>query len=290
MGSRNLFGKQYEGGIISVVRNYWFLIAAVCLFTLPAIYSMAYGTWLRDQSIQTPFILASAFWLIARDAKGLTRSNPRVTTFLMILTPSLVAYVFSMVTGLIWLTWLATYTALIAVVYGYVGASPLQRLWFPLSYLIFVIPPPDVVTSPLTQSLKLWIASATLTSLSLSGFEVAGSGTMLYIDQYEVQLADACAGLNSLFSLLAIGSFYIYAAHRADWRYCALLALLIIPIAIGANMVRVAILLLLTHYFGDGVAQGPAHEIAGLTMFVAAFIAMIGVDALLTPFRRALRS
>src|SRR3546814_3578785 len=49
------------------------------------------------------------------------------------------------------------------------------------------------------------------------------SGVDIYIDQYELRMADACAGLNSLFSLVAIGMFYIYLRHRADWRYALVL-------------------------------------------------------------------
>jgi exosortase len=206
-----------------------------------------------------------------------------------LLLPSLIAYLFSRIVGMIWLQWLSAYIALVAVFYAYVGGAMIRQLWFPLLYLLFLVPPPYFLIASITDSRKLWLSTTAVDMLSGLGFDVARSGTTLYIDQYELLVADACAGINSLFSLLAIGCFYIYLLHRADWRYCAVLAILVLPIAMIANLVRVLALMLVTHYFGDAIAQGPFHKLAGVVMFLAALACFVIVDAVLAPVRRRLQ-
>src|SRR3546814_6571203 len=73
--------------------------------------------------------------------------------------------------------------------------------------------------------------------------------------------------MNSLIGLLSISLFYIYVLRGAGWRYSLLLASLIVPIAVLANMVRITLLVLLTYYFGDAVAQGFLHSTAGFLLF-----------------------
>jgi exosortase/archaeosortase family protein len=76
--------------------------------------------------------------------------------------------------------------------------------------------------------------------------------------------------------------------HNASWRYSLLLLFLLLPIAIAANVVRVIILVLLTYYAGNEVAQGYLHDFAGIVTFVSALLLIFGIDKLLSPIRRRL--
>jgi exosortase len=110
----------------------------------------------------------------------------------------------------------------------------------------------------------------------------------IQIAQYELLVAAACAGMNSIISLTAIGLFYVYVLHNANYRYAALLLLAILPAAVFANFVRVLILILVTYYFGDAAAQGFIHNFAGVTMFAVSLAAILAVDKLASPLRRRL--
>jgi exosortase len=120
------------------------------------------------------------------------------------------------------------------------------------------------------------------------GYPVAGSGVMINIGQYQLLIAAACAGLNSLISLSAIGLFYIYIRHNANWRYAVLLMFAIVPVAIMANFIRVVVLILITYYLGDATAQGFLHNFSGITMFLFSVLGIFGVDALASPLRARL--
>lgn len=276
------------------VAGYWFLIIAAIVFAAPGFVALTTGVWTTEQGAQGPIILATGLWLLVRESLPLLAVPGRVprhgkaAVVSCWLVVSFLAYVFAGVINIVWLQWASTYSALVAILYFEIGSALLARLWFPLVYLGFLIPPPYGIMLALTRSLKLWVSAAAVDVLSLLGFVVGSTGTTLYIDQYEVLVAAACSGMNSLVSLLAIGLFYIYLRHRSNWRYALALALLVIPIAIAANLIRVILLLLITKFLGNEVAQGMLHEVAGLTMFVVALLLLIAVDRALDPVRRIL--
>jgi exosortase len=152
-------------------------------------------------------------------------------------------------------------------------------------YLAVALPPPDTVVVALTQPLKIAISEATVWLLSALGYPIVGSGVTMQIANYQLLMAAACAGLNSIISLSAICLFYVYLRHRSDLKAFLVVAALILPVAIFSNFIRVVILVLVTYYFGESAGQGFLHDFAGLIVFVVALMAIFGVDALFTRLR-----
>ncbi|MGH6612326.1 MAG: archaeosortase/exosortase family protein, partial [Burkholderiaceae bacterium] len=103
----------------------------------------------------------------------------------------------------------------------------------------------------------------------------------LSIGQYQLLVADACSGLNSIFSLSAMGLLYLYLMRHRSMLRDTLLVLSIVPIAIFANLLRVLFLVLLTFHFGDGAGQGFLHGFAGMFLFAVALLMLFGFDRLL---------
>lgn len=273
------------------IMDVWFVWLAAAIFAIPALRALTREIWTTEQGTHGPIILGTGLWLLLRETPSALAAGTqpgRPALFVPWLVVALLGWLFACITGIAWMLTGTTYLALLAIGYSYVGAATLRRLWFPLFYLLFLVPPPYSVLLATTRALKLWISSTAVDLLAPLGYNVAFSGTMLYIDQYELLVAAACSGMNSLVSLLAIGLFYIYLRHRADWRYAGLLALMVIPIAVIANLLRVIILLLVTHYLGNEAAQGLLHEAAGMLMFFIALGLLFGVDLLLEPLARRL--
>ena len=148
--------------------------------------------------------------------------------------------------------------------------------------------PPDTLFAMMTQPLKILISQTAVSMLHLFGYPIAGSGVMIQIGQYQMLVAAACAGLNSLLSLTALGMFYSYIRHSSNFPYMLVLICFILPIAVIANLVRVLLLLLITYHFGEAAGQGFFHELAGLSMFASALIAIFCIDWLGTPLRHRL--
>jgi exosortase/archaeosortase family protein len=104
---------------------------------------------------------------------------------------------------------------------------------------------------------------------------------ILQIAQYQLLVADACAGMRTLFMLEALGVLYLELVRHASWFRNIALAVLIVPISFVANVARVIILCLLTYYFGDAVGQGFLHGFAGIALFLFGLAFMVGADMLL---------
>jgi exosortase len=171
----------------------------------------------------------------------------------------------------------------IAIFYAKFGARAVFRNWFIFLYLLFAVPPPSIWVDSLTSPLKQLVSSAATALLQPFGIPVVHQGVVIYVAQYQLLVEDACSGLNSLIGLLAISLFYIYLTRGSSWRYAALLAVLAIPIAIIANVFRIIILILLTYFAGDSVAQGFLHFAAGIFIFITALVLIFLLDALIYP-------
>ncbi len=256
---------------------FWIGLAALAIPTLVDLASRGWGT---DAAAHAPIVFATAIWIFARSAReaAAVASPPPAWRAVVLLAPLLLLYAASRITGLLEVRGLAAYFSLIAVLYAVGGVPVLKVLWFPILYSIFLIPIPETFIDIGTQPIKLAISKTVVGLLSSLGYPVATSGVSIYIGQFELLIAAACAGLNSLISLTAIGSFYVYLRHNASWRYTLILVMAIFPIAVFANFVRVMLLVLLTYYGGEAVAQGFLHEFAGLFMFVVAVLMIFLID------------
>lgn len=263
------------------------LALGAAALALPTLVNVAQQSWSTEQGAHGPIVLITGLWLISRNwqaARAVARpGSPALTAVLLALLLPL--YAFARITDIVEIEGAAMYGSLLVAAYGLWGGAALRQLWFPLVYLLFVFPPPDTLFAMLTQPLKIAISQTAVSILHGLGYPVAGSGVTIQIGPYEMLVAAACAGLNSLISLTALGLFYTYMRHSANLRYMALLVVFILPIAAFANLVRVLILLLITYYAGEAAGQGFLHEIAGLTMFLVALLCIFALEGVSEPVR-----
>ena len=254
--------------------------------------NVARESWGTDQGAHGPLVLAIGLWLLGREwsaARPLARPGSAVVAAVLfaLLLP---LYVFGRVTATVEIEGASMCALLLAAGYALWGPAAMVRVWFPLFFLLFAFPPPDTLFALLTQPLKIAVSGWAVALLHLLDYPIAGSGVSIQIGQYEMLVAAACAGMNSLISLTALGLFYVYIRHGANLRYMLLLGAFILPVSVVANLVRVLLLLLITYHFGEAAGQGFFHEAAGLTMFVTALLGIFLVDKLATPLRRRFAS
>jgi exosortase len=197
--------------------------------------------------------------------------------------PLVALFVVARITGVLEIEAFAMYGALIASAYLLFGGAVIRAIWFPLVYLAFTLPPPDSVVAAVTQPIKIGISHWAVTLLHALGYPVASSGVTIQIGQYQLLVAAACAGLNSIVTLGALCLFYVYLRHRSNFTAFLVISLAAIPIAIVSNFIRVLVLVLVTYYLGESAAQGFVHDFAGLLMFAVALLTVFAVDQLATP-------
>lgn len=260
-------------------------VLGVALMCLPTMFYVANTTWNSEQGSHGPIVLLTGLWLAFRLWPGAVRvaKRPPLVRAIIPLVFLVPAFMLAKITQIIELEGFLMYGCVLTALYSVVGGATLRRLWFPIFYLAFIFPPPDTLVAIITVPLKIWVSHAAIWLLKLCGYPIGGVGVSIYIGQYTLLVAAACSGLNSLISLAAISLFYIYMRHQAEWKYALFLALLTVPVALAANLVRVIILILLTYHLGNAAGEGFLHNFAGVTMFAASVLIMFGVDALLKP-------
>jgi exosortase len=284
------YGLADLAGPASVVRRHWLLALGVMILAMPTMLDVARENWSTEQGAHGPIVLATALWLFWRRWSDISyRRKPgdaRLAFAGYVVTAFL--YMLARITGVIEAEGFMMYALLLIAAYYLFGWAVLRGLWFPIVYTLFIFPPPDTVVAMITQPLKIGISQVAIDLLYMFGYPVAGSGVMINIGQYQLLIAAACAGLNSLISLSAIGLFYVYIRHNANWRYALLLMFAIVPVAVMANFIRVVVLILITFYLGDATAQGFLHNFSGITLFLFSVLGIFGVDALASPLRARL--
>jgi exosortase B len=273
-----------------IAQRHWLVVLGALAMVVPTLLSLARGPWSLESGVHGPIVIATGGWLIYRRAdeiRAIMVPGERWITAAGLIM-GLPAYVFGRAFDFISIEVAALLLVLLAVAHAYVGMRALRMLWFPIFYLGFVIPVPGWALDALTLPLKLMVSQVVVDALMALGYPIARDGVTIFVGGYQLLMEDACAGLNSLISLSAIGLFYVYMMRGANIAYSMLLLLLVVPVAIVANMVRVAGLVLITYHFGSAAAQGYLHNFAGIVSFVSALLLIMLVDVLLTPVRNAL--
>ena len=182
--------------------------------------------------------------------------------------------------------------SLIGVICGLVvyfgGWALLWAMAFPIAFLLFAIPLPALIYNEIVFPLQL-IASAfaTRTLEILNIFPIMREGNVLVMPGMRLEVVEACSGIRSLMSLLALAAGYGYLAERSAvvrW----LLFLAMVPLAIISNGTRVMITALMTHYIGPEAAEGFMHEFSGWVIFVVATVLFLALHSLTVYIRKKL--
>ena len=175
---------------------------------------------------------------------------------------------------------LAFVIALVGVILYLGGTRWIRILAFPLLLLPFMIPIPAIIYSLLTLKLQMLASQLGEMMISAMGIPVLREGNTLKLPSQTLDIAEACSGIRSLMSLAFLSLVYAYFADKRVWMRWALLAATI-PIAIGANGVRVAVTGWLSEV-NTKLAQGAYHETEGYIVFLVAMVALLATHRVIS--------
>lgn len=268
------FGITWRTGVFAAI--------GLSAMAAPTLVDVAREHWTTDSGVHGPIIVATGLWLIWRERDWIAAHKATPASSLWIIPFSALCglWLLSRLFAIISIESAALYLLLVLCGWLYFGSAVMRRLWFPVLYLAFTVVLPASLVDQLTQPLKVWISATAVDVLDLAGYPVAHTGAVIQVGQYQLLVEDACAGLMSLFSLSAIGLFYIYLVAGNDVRRAVILMAAILPMAVLANLVRVVVLALLTYHAGSKVAQGVMHDMAGMLTFAISLAGMFAADAI----------
>jgi exosortase B len=264
--------------------EWWPVLLGLAVLFAPTFHDLFTGAWIGEEQGHGPIIFGLALWLIYRKWPQMLAASapPRASwTGWPILVFGLLAHMLGRSQKILMLEVVAIILVMAATLLVKRGGRALRVLWFPFFFMIFMVPLPAEFVAAVTMPMKMAVSWATEHALFAFGYPISRSGVILQIGQYQLLVADACAGLQTLLTLEALGLFYLnLMRHPSAFRNVGL-ALFIIPISFCANVIRVVVLTLITYYYGDAAGQGFLHGFAGMVLFVTALALILSIDSAL---------
>jgi exosortase len=155
------------------------------------------------------------------------------------------------------------------------GSKMLRAVSFPLGYLMWMTPIPVIIYNQITFPLQLIASRLATAGLELLQVPVLRDGNILILSNYSLEVVEACSGIRSLMTLMALAVAYGYLVSPRRWvRY--VLAGLMVPIAIITNAIRIMGAGILARHYGPAAAEGFLHEFSGWAIFLVGLVLMFG--------------
>lgn len=209
----------------------------------------------------------------------------------VLLLAALAVYAFGAAAGSPTALGLALCGAIAGAVWYLRGVAWLRRLAFPLGYLLFLVPLPPSWVAALVVPLLEFVTAGSVGLLRAVGMGVERQGNVIVLPGGEsLFVAEACSGLTSLVTLVPIAVLIAWLAPLSNRRRVALVAL-VVPIAMGANLLRVVGTVLGTEAFGArALTDEPVHSLVGLSVYVVSCLALLALARAFAPARAASRA
>ncbi len=258
----------------------WFGALLVLCYA-PILYRMGYQ-WAHDENMGHGFFvpLVAAFIVWQRRQRLLeTPVRPNRWGLLLVIWGALQALIATLGAEL-FTARLAFVIALYGVVLYLGGKEWFKALLFPLLLLLFMIPIPAIIYAALTLKLQMLASQLGEVLIGWMGIPVLRAGNTLQLPSQTLDIAEACSGIRSLLSLAFLSLVYAYFMDKRVWMRWALL-IATVPIAIGANGIRVAITGELSE-INTKLAEGAYHETEGYIVFLVALVALVTTHRLLS--------
>lgn len=259
------------------------------LFILPLLAVMYYrivpdmvNDWIHDENYSHGFIvpiIAGYFlwqrWPDLKD-KNVAPSNMGLVVIVWGLLQLLIAWF-----GAEYFTMRSSLIVLLAGMTLYLfGREVLKGMALSLGYLIFMVPIPYIVYDMVAFPLKLFVTKVSVAILKIMGVVVLREGNIIMFPTTTLEVADACSGIRSLVSLLAIAAAYSFVMKTSNVRRWTIV-LSAVPIAVSTNALRVIITGILAQWWGAKAAEGFFHEFTGMAVFVLAMVMLVSIGELL---------
>ena len=218
-----------------------------------------------------PVVCAYLIWRKRSKLKALPVESSQAGLFILI--AGLLLHIISSILKINF----GSYVSLVIVLEGLVlyllGKKVNRQLLFPLAFLVFMIPLPNVIIIGLSFKMKILASQISSNLISKMGIPAVRDGSTIYLPNGKLMVGDPCSGLRSLISLLALGALFtqFIQGSRAKKNILFLSAA---PIALASNALRIIALLLVTYVYGEQAALGLFHDFSGMMVFIIAFLGL----------------
>jgi exosortase len=159
------------------------------------------------------------------------------------------------------------------ICYGY-------RAWrgaiFPLLFLLLMVPLPEPVLDRTIYLLQVGSTSLSFWLFKLVGVPVFRQGFLLSVPGQTIEVAKACSGIRSSIALLITCLLAAHLFLRTPWKIL-LFIVLVFPVSIVKNAIRIVTLTLLGVYVDPSFLRGSLHHDGGFVFFLLALAILFPV-------------
>jgi exosortase len=255
----------------------WLLIVLLCVGFAPALVSLSH-IWSSVDYLSHGYLVPFVALWAATGKRALlpTLERRRDLRGLALLTLAFALYLGGVATTLPVLEGLAVVSGVAGGVLLLRGPAWLRALSFSIGYLLFMIPLPEPVLTPVIVELQLGVSSVGVWLLQLFDFAVFRNGNVIELPgDVTLFVAEACSGITSVVTLLPLGVFLGYFTERTLARRLVLVAA-VVPLALLGNLIRVVGTVLAANEYGaEAATKGAVHESAGIFTYVLGCIALL---------------
>jgi len=252
------------------------IMALLFILLYAPLYPSLVETWLNDSNnshgVLIPIVSFYLVWLLASRLKAVELSTSMAGLLLLVL--SLIMYFLSFVGDLAFPARMTMVTTLAGLVMFNYGKHVFHVVMFPVLFLFFMVPLPITLLTLVAFPLQLLVSDVSARLIDLCGIPVYADGNLLHFARYSFEVTEACSGIRSLVSFLAIGALFAYMERGAWWKGLSLVVSTV-PLAILVNLMRVVGTGILAHHFGPSVARGFLHDFSGFAVFGSGILLMV---------------
>lgn len=226
------------------------------------------NTWQRDEYSHGYLIPVISFWFIWQNKESLNKLIGRGSWagVFVVLAGLLLGLMGELATLFIIIQY-AFLITLFGLCLSLIGWKGLRLIWFPLVYLVFMIPLPNFLYNNLSSHLQLISSQLGVAVIRLFDISVYLQGNVIDLGSYQLQVIEACSGLRYLFPLASFGFLCAYLFRAKLWMRI-IVCLSTLPITVLMNSLRIGVIGVLVEYWGIEQAEGFLHDFEGWIIFV----------------------
>jgi exosortase len=238
--------------------------------------------WMLDDNYSHGFLVVPiSIWIFHRCRKDLVYPAETSRLGIALVVMGSIGLILGIAASEFFTTRMSLVLQITGIGLAYLGKTNFRKVWFAFFFLLFMVPVPAVIYYQATLPMQLLSTKATAFLLQLLGIPAIREGNIIHLPGYSLEVVEACSGLRSLVTLLALGSLYAW-LYMSGMVRSVVLTLAMIPIAIAANVFRILITAIGAYTISEKLADTFLHEVSGLLVFISALVMMMILGAILT--------
>lgn len=282
LARRTRTAQPSEGGRAAPGAVWAVLVALLVVLVYRGTFATLWRTWGGNPNYSHGYLIPPvALYLLWRERRRFAEARGQGSAVgLVLIAVALLGHIVSIRAGVFMTQGYSFVLLLFGLTLFFAGRDATKTVWFPLGYVVFMLPMPPFLMNVIAFRLKVFAARAGSGIAAKLGVPLVRSGMTIHIPAGSLRIADPCSGLRSLIALVALGALFAWLTRCRTWKRVVLFASAI-PLAVLANVARISILCVVANIWGIDAAVGFFHDFSGLLLFIIAFAGLVVVRKLL---------